>query len=269
MMGKFPFDLFTDAFHCSLVIRKWLSGGESFFVFVGNIPDWGAGDLIRVFGVEGVVFDSFVPYDRRSGKCKNFAFVRFKTEKEMDAVIKMLDGKVFDGKKLKVNKAHFGLNNRRPGGKGREGRILTIRSKGKAHSSGPVQFFFVKPKPIHLISSDSDQMLVQVYESCTGKNIEFLNNTWLGLARKSDSSPHEIKGWLLEAWGFDLDVSVLILSPVLFWIVLASEEDRRRFRYGGSLFADGPLRRIDKWSESQGPILVVDWVWIHGILLHA
>lgn len=96
-----------------------------------------------------------------------------------------------------------------------------------------------------------------------------MNNTWLGLARKSDSFPQEIKDWLLEAWGFDLDVSVRRLSPVLFWIVPASEEDRNKFRYGGSHFADGPLRRIDKWSESHGPVLEVDWVRIHGIPLHA
>lgn len=53
---------------------------DSFSVFVGNIPEWGAGDLIRIFGTDGVVFDSFVPLDRRTGKQKNFSFVRFKTE---------------------------------------------------------------------------------------------------------------------------------------------------------------------------------------------
>lgn len=56
---------------------------NTFSIFVGNIPEWGASDLVRVFGVAGVVFDSFVPTNRRTGKRMNFAFVRFKLEKEM------------------------------------------------------------------------------------------------------------------------------------------------------------------------------------------
>lgn len=88
---------------------------DSFSVFVGNIPDWGARDLVRIFEAAGVVFDSFVPFDRRLRKRKNYAFVRFKTEREMEKAILLFNGKVHQEKKLQVNKARFGPKNRRKG----------------------------------------------------------------------------------------------------------------------------------------------------------
>lgn len=65
-----------------------------------------------------MVFDSFVPFDRGTGKRKNFASVRFKTEREMDNTIKLFDGKVHEGRKLQVNKAKFGPEHRLLGSKG-------------------------------------------------------------------------------------------------------------------------------------------------------
>lgn len=69
---------------------------ESYSLFVRNIPDWEAGDLVRVLGDAGVVFDSFVPSDRRSRRRRNFAFVMFKMEKEADKAIQLFDGKEFN-----------------------------------------------------------------------------------------------------------------------------------------------------------------------------
>lgn len=72
---------------------------ERFSLFVGNIPKWGTGDLVRTFSVAGVVFDSFIPTER-SAKRRNSAFVRFKLEAAANRTINMLDGKVFEGRKI-------------------------------------------------------------------------------------------------------------------------------------------------------------------------
>lgn len=124
---------------------------ESFLVFVGNILEWGTGDLIRVFRVAGVVFDSFVPTDRRNGKQRNFAFVRFKTVCEMVNAIKMMDGQVIEGKKLQVNKARFDSENRRFVRRG-EGSYVQAR---RALWQKPISGQGIKPHAKPLLSAFS------------------------------------------------------------------------------------------------------------------
>lgn len=68
--------------------------------------------MVWVFSVKGAIFDSFVTFYRNSGKRRNFAFVFFKTERDVTNAIKLLDGKVFEGKRIQVNKARFGPENR-------------------------------------------------------------------------------------------------------------------------------------------------------------
>lgn len=65
---------------------------DSFPVFVGNIHEWGAGDLVKVFGVAGVIFNSFVPIDQRMGKHRNFTSYKFKKGREM---VRCLKGRSF------------------------------------------------------------------------------------------------------------------------------------------------------------------------------
>lgn len=69
--------------------------------------------MVRAFNVVGIVFDSFIPTDKSSGKRRNFAFVRFKTEGEAERAVKLLDGKVFEGKKIQVKRAHFAPEKRK------------------------------------------------------------------------------------------------------------------------------------------------------------
>lgn len=47
-----------------------------------------------------------------------------------------------------------------------------------------------------------------------------------------------------------------------------SDEDKRRLNTGGSHFADGSLKRIDKWMKILGLGIAVDWVRFFGIPLH-
>lgn len=117
--------------------------------------------------------------------------------------------------------------------------------------------------------SDPDHHILQVKEHYLANNIERLNKTWFGVSRRSDSSEHEVIEWLKTICGFDLKVMVRHLSPLLFWIVFATEEDSRRVCSGGPFFENEPLRRIDRWAESMGPGMVVEWVRIYGVPLYA
>lgn len=59
------------------------------------------------------------------------------------------------------------------------------------------------------------------------------------------------------------------MSPLIFWIVFATKEDNRRLSFGSSHFSEGPLKGLDKWTEVLGPRMVVDWVRIFNVPLHA
>lgn len=56
--------------------------------------------------------------------------------------------------------------------------------------------------------------------------------------------------------GSDLNIVVRPLSPILLCIVLAMEVDNHRFSLERSIIEDGPLKRIDKWTEFLSSLFV-------------
>lgn len=108
------------------------------------------------------------------------------------AIQKGEDEKVFQGKKLRVNKARFGLENCCSGGRGVGSLMLVNRANVQQSGIGQGQ----KRKHIHLTVSHPEHRLLQVNEAFIEKNIETLSGTWIGVARNSNSLTQEIKDWL-------------------------------------------------------------------------
>lgn len=104
-----------------------------------------------------------------------------------------------------------------------------------------------------------------MYEEYVTNFNDSLLETWIGVARKVDLEEKEVCDWIMDAWDLDKRVAVLCLSHVLLWIDPATQEDGRRLSFGGRYFADGPLKRIDKWTETLEPVVVADWVLLHWI----
>ncbi len=75
-------------------------------MYVGNLPfDASEADIRELFSVHGQVNEVFVVMDRESGRPRGFAFVTMNDREGMDAAIRELDGKDFNGRNLNVNEA--------------------------------------------------------------------------------------------------------------------------------------------------------------------
>ena len=87
-------------------------------LYVGNLSyDANVDSLRAVFAEAGEVTDVHVVMDRETGRSRGFGFVTMGTDKEAaDAIVKF-DGKVVDGRALRVNEAE-----ERKGGGGGGGR---------------------------------------------------------------------------------------------------------------------------------------------------
>ena len=65
-------------------------------------------DLERYFKKYGEVGDIYIPRDRDTHESRGFAFVRFYEERDADDAMDAMDGKVIDGREIRVAMARYG-----------------------------------------------------------------------------------------------------------------------------------------------------------------
>merc|ERR1719186_2279109 len=62
-------------------------------------------EVEELFERYGKIGEVFIPKDRFSRKSRGFAFVRFYEKRDADRALKAVDGKIFDGRKLTIERA--------------------------------------------------------------------------------------------------------------------------------------------------------------------
>jgi len=81
-------------------------------------------DLRRVFERCGEVGDIYIPRDRYTRESRGFAFVRFYDKRDAEDALEAMDGRMLDGRELRVQMARYGRptspQTRRGGGGGRD-----------------------------------------------------------------------------------------------------------------------------------------------------
>ncbi|KAG6450295.1 hypothetical protein O3G_MSEX006541 [Manduca sexta] len=65
-------------------------------------------DLRRVFERCGDVGDIYIPRDRYTRESRGFAFVRFFDRRDAEEALDSLDGRMLDGRELRVQMARYG-----------------------------------------------------------------------------------------------------------------------------------------------------------------
>lgn len=100
-------------------------------------------DLRRVFERCGEVGDIYIPRDRYTRESRGFAFVRFYDKRDAEDALEAMDGRMLDGRELRVQMARYGRptspnrrNNNRRGGGGGGGRRRS-RSPVRRRSRSP------------------------------------------------------------------------------------------------------------------------------------
>jgi len=82
-------------------------------------------DLERYFRKYGEIGDIYIPKNRNSDASRGFAFVRFYEQRDAEDAMDGMDGKVIDGREIRVAEARYGRpenqHNPRQGGGGRSG----------------------------------------------------------------------------------------------------------------------------------------------------
>lgn len=75
-------------------------------IYVGNLSyQMTEGELEEAFGEFGAVTSARIITDRDTGRSKGFGFVEMAEKSEGEEAVKILDGKDFNGRNLKVNEA--------------------------------------------------------------------------------------------------------------------------------------------------------------------
>ncbi|XP_075231299.1 SR family splicing factor SC35 isoform X2 [Lycorma delicatula] len=87
-------------------------------------------DLRRVFERCGEVGDIYIPRDRFSRESRGFAFVRFYDKRDAEDALDAMDGRLLDGRELRVQMARYG----RPSSPYRRGRRRRSRSRSRRRS---------------------------------------------------------------------------------------------------------------------------------------
>ncbi|XP_018910517.1 serine/arginine-rich splicing factor 2 isoform X2 [Bemisia tabaci] len=87
-------------------------------------------DLRRVFERCGEVGDIYIPRDRYSRESRGFAFVRFYDKRDAEDALDAMDGRLLDGRELRVQMARYG----RPSSPYRHRRGRRSRSRGRRYS---------------------------------------------------------------------------------------------------------------------------------------
>ncbi|KAH8233935.1 hypothetical protein KR032_004172 [Drosophila birchii] len=100
-------------------------------------------DLRRVFERCGEVGDIYIPRDRYTRESRGFAFVRFYDKRDAEDALDAMDGRMLDGRELRVQMARYGrpssptrsTSNRRGGGGGGSGGGARRRSRSRSPMS--------------------------------------------------------------------------------------------------------------------------------------
>jgi RNA recognition motif-containing protein len=75
-------------------------------LYVGNLPyQTTETELRQLFGDAGNVESVTMPVDRDTGRPRGFAFVQMTDDEEANRAIRMFDGYMLDGRRLRVNTA--------------------------------------------------------------------------------------------------------------------------------------------------------------------
>uniref|UniRef100_A0A8D8Y172 Serine/arginine-rich splicing factor 2 n=1 Tax=Cacopsylla melanoneura TaxID=428564 RepID=A0A8D8Y172_9HEMI len=94
-------------------------------------------DLRRVFERCGEVGDIYIPRDRFTRESRGFAFVRFFDKRDAEDALDAMDGRMFDGRELRVQMARYGRppsSSRSRGGRDRDRRRDRSRSRDRRYS---------------------------------------------------------------------------------------------------------------------------------------
>lgn len=99
-------------------------------------------DLRRAFERCGEVGDIYIPRDRFTRESRGFAFVRFYDKRDAEDALDAMDGKMLDGRELRVQMARYGRpssphrrRHRGGGGGGGRRRYSRSRSRSSRHRS--------------------------------------------------------------------------------------------------------------------------------------
>ena len=75
-------------------------------LYVGNLPYSATADSLReAFAASGTVDTVSLITDRDTGQSKGFAFVEMASEQEAQTATQAMNGKMLDGRQIKVNEA--------------------------------------------------------------------------------------------------------------------------------------------------------------------
>lgn len=91
-------------------------------------------DLRRVFERCGEVGDIYIPRDRHTRESRGFAFVRFFDKRDAQDALDAMDGRMLDGRELRVQMARYGrpTSPQRGGGGGGGRRYGGGRDRGRS-----------------------------------------------------------------------------------------------------------------------------------------
>ncbi|HUL83234.1 MAG TPA: RNA-binding protein [Gammaproteobacteria bacterium] len=88
-------------------------------LYVGNLPYSATEQTLReAFAASGTVDTVSLITDRDTGQSKGFAFVEMSSDSEAQAATAAMNGKMLDGRQIKVNEAKPRENNRGGGNRG-------------------------------------------------------------------------------------------------------------------------------------------------------
>ena len=97
-------------------------------------------DLEKYFRKYGEIGDVYIPKDRNTHESRGFAFVRFYEKRDAEDAMDGMDGKVIDGREIRVAEAKYGRPtnqyNPRSGGGGGSGYRRRSRSPRRRSRSG-------------------------------------------------------------------------------------------------------------------------------------
>ncbi|VEN58893.1 unnamed protein product [Callosobruchus maculatus] len=99
-------------------------------------------DLKRVFERCGEVGDIYIPRDRFTRESRGFAFVRFYDKRDAEDALDAMDGRILDGRELRVQMARYGRptsprNRYRGGGGRRRSRSRSPRGRRSSKRRSP------------------------------------------------------------------------------------------------------------------------------------
>jgi RNA recognition motif-containing protein len=91
-------------------------------LYVGNLPYSATDQSLReAFSASGTVDSVSLITDRDTGQSKGFAFIEMSTDQEAQAATQAMNGKMLDGRQIKVNEAKPKESRGGGGGGGRGG----------------------------------------------------------------------------------------------------------------------------------------------------